>query len=242
MSKKELFWSIIDKLDLGDKRKDLEMRLLSYKEHNFIDLSELEIKYLPDQIFDGFDNLKHLSLGNNQLSSIDASLFKPLKNLVSLDLSYSLSPEDFDEDELFALEEDVFTNLTNLQLLDLSGNQIEFLPDGILDGLYNLEALNLSYNLLALLPISIGNCINLEELYLEANFLPIEFKEVFEDYLELQDFLAPFQQTWNLMNNPPETAGGNLLMDLESEDRTLSEDEMVINQELRKVFDNLDDI
>ena len=241
MSKKELFWSIMDKLDLGDKRKDLEKRLLSFKDHNFIDLSELEIKNLPDQIFEGFEKLKHLSLGNNQLSSINATIFAPLKSLVSLDLSYSLSPEEFDEDELFALEEDVFTNLTNLQLLDLSGNQIEFLPDGILDGLYNLEALNLSYNLLALLPISIGNCINLEELYIEANFLPIEFKEVIDDYLELQDFLAPFQQTWNLLNNPMDTTE-NFMLTLEDEDRSLTEGEMKINQELQKVFDNLEDI
>lgn len=206
-----------------------------------MDLSDLGIKKLPVHIFDGFENLKHLSLGNNQLSTINISLFKPLKNLVSLDLSYSMSPEDIEENAIFELEEKIFINLTNLQLLDLSGNQIEFLPDGILDGLYNLEALNLSYNLLALLPISIGNCINLEELYLEANFLPIEFKEVYDDYLDLQDFLAPFQQTWSLMNNPLDTSD-DFMMILEDEDRTLTDEEMIINKELQKVFDNLDDI
>ena len=103
------------------------------------------------------------------------------------------------------------------------------------------KALNLSYNLLALIPTSLGNCINLEELYIESNFLPIEFNEFYDDYLDLQEFLAPFQQTWIAMNNPIEDSD-SFAFNPDNMEPEVSEYEVFIDEEFKKAFSNIEDM
>ncbi|MCY3414230.1 MAG: leucine-rich repeat protein [Candidatus Heimdallarchaeota archaeon] len=197
------FAILFDILPLSEDQKViLTQREEDFISNNYLDLSDLGLTAIPETIFEQFAEIQHLNLSNNALEDIPPELFYPLYQLMSLDMSACISPTNLEEGEILSLPEKLFERQINLILLDLSGNQLEYLPDGFFDNLYNLEALNLSHNMLALLPMSIGNCINLEELYLEANFLPIEFKEVYADYLDVQDFLAPFSQAWQVMNNP----------------------------------------
>ncbi|MHA2250677.1 MAG: leucine-rich repeat domain-containing protein [Candidatus Kariarchaeaceae archaeon] len=65
---------------------------------------------------------------------------------------------------------DSIGNLTNLESLDLSDNQLTNLPESI-GNLTNLESLDLSSNLLTSLPKSIGNLVNLKSLNLSGNQL-----------------------------------------------------------------------
>src|SRR6266849_5387097 len=60
--------------------------------------------------------------------------------------------------------------LTNLQQLDLTGNQITLLPTS-LGNLIHLKKLYLDGNQITSLPEMLGNLIHLEEIHLDANRL-----------------------------------------------------------------------
>lgn len=67
--------------------------------------------------------------------------------------------------------------LTHLNKLDLSGNQIKGLPENI-GNLTNLKHLNLSHNQIATLPPSLGHLKNLKHLDLRNNNLSQKFSEI----------------------------------------------------------------
>ena len=70
--------------------------------------------------------------------------------------------------------------LSALQTLDLSDNQLTTLPESI-GKLTNLQELNLGYNQLTTLPESIGQLTNLQELYLyntQLTTLPPEIEKM----------------------------------------------------------------
>lgn len=161
-----------------------------------MDLSDLALTSLPDGIFDNFTQLRELDLSYNAFSVLPETIFRELTDLRRLDLSFTLDPTEFSADDPVSLPDNLLNSQSKLQFLNLSGNQLEVLPDVFFSKLYNLEVLDLSYNLLAILPSSIGTLVNLEELYLDGNFLPIEFGTEYTEYQELQEFLTPFQQEW----------------------------------------------
>ncbi len=230
----EEFNTIMNRLDINDENRDvLITRLVDYTENSHLDLSDLGLSSIPGDIFKDNETILHLNLSNNHFEKIPEELFQPLHQLLSLVMSYCMSPVSLNEDEPVTLPESIFKSQLNLLLLDLSGNQIEFLPDGIFDSLYNVETINLSYNLLALLPVSIGNAINLEELYLESNFFPIEFKDVYSDYIDVQDFIAPFSGAWAVMNNPIDMINEIGLNDADVEDTRMKSE---IADQLKNMF------
>lgn len=199
----EEFAQIIKELDLDKKRSNiLKSRKNTFIDDSLLDLSELDLNILPESLFNNRQYILHLNISNNNFKTLAEKIFNPLVDLISIDMSYCLPPGNLDVDELHTLPEYLLKNQVSLILLDISGNQLEFLPEAFFDKLYNIEAMNLSDNLLSLLPTSIGNCINLEELYLEGTNLPIEFEEIYSDYMAVQDFLSPFSQAWQVMNAP----------------------------------------
>jgi len=161
-----------------------------------LDLSDLGLTELPDGLFDNFIQLRELDLSYNSFTHFPENMFKELINLKRLNLSFMLDPTAFDEEDTVTLSDTLLSSQSQLEVLDLSGNQLEILPDTFFSKLYQLEVLDLSYNLLAVLPSSIGTLVNLEQLYLESNFLPIEFQTEYTTYQELQEFLTPFQQEY----------------------------------------------
>ncbi|XP_078359243.1 uncharacterized protein LOC144643772 [Oculina patagonica] len=68
------------------------------------------------------------------------------------------------------LPEEVFANLTNLEILDLSSNAITFFPDGVFSTLIDLKKLNLSANSIGFIPKGLfANLTNLHWLSLASN-------------------------------------------------------------------------
>lgn len=88
-------------------------------------------------------------------------------NLQKLDLSSRFFPS-----KLTSLPAGIFTGLTNLQKLDLSGNQLTSLPAGVFTGLTSLQDLCLVGNQLTTLPDSIFTGLtSLQKLHLDSNNL-----------------------------------------------------------------------
>ena len=127
----------------------------------FDDLGNLRVLYLdvnhlselPDDVFDDLANLFYLNLGNNGLSELPAGVFDELSNLVHLYLGFrwehsipdpAVYPENtLDEDDLSA---GVLGNLSQLQKLSLSDNNLSMLPYGLFTGLTSLTKVNLIGN------------------------------------------------------------------------------------------------
>ena len=69
----------------------------------------------------------------------------------------NLETLDVSGNALTALPDGVFSGLVNLETLDVSGNALTALPDGVFSGLVNLETLDVSGNALTALPASVFN-------------------------------------------------------------------------------------
>lgn len=205
--------------------------LIVYEDDEIVklDLSDLGLTTLPDGLFDNFTQLRELDLSYNAFPDLPEHLLRELTELRRINLSFMLNPSEYSEDEPVSLPEKFLRSQTKLQALDLSGNQLELLPDTIFSKLYNLESLDLSYNLLAILPSSIGTLVNLEKLYLESNFLPVEFGTEYTSYQQTQQFLTPFQQEYMATHEAVMTTELDPSKDL-------------VEEELKKAFAALEDL
>lgn len=76
---------------------------------NYLSLAQNELETLEPSLFEGL-NLKELNLNNNKLNSLDASLFKSMKNIETLNLLGN---------ELNYLDKDMFFDLKDLKILVL---------------------------------------------------------------------------------------------------------------------------
>jgi len=97
-------------------------------------LSDRGLTHLPDDIFDGFTNLKELYSSGNELTKIPDSI----GNLTNLKILW------LNRNELTKLPDSI-GNLTNLEILWLDQNELTKLPDSI-GNLTNLEILWLDEN------------------------------------------------------------------------------------------------
>ena len=81
---------------------------------------------------------------------------------------HSVTVIDLRDKGLTLIPQELIEYCPNLQRLDLSGNQIQFIPDAI-GNLVNLQELNLSVNQIKVIPNAIGNLVNLQRLCLRLN-------------------------------------------------------------------------
>lgn len=152
-------------------------------------LSNSHIQSLGENVFNisntSWNEMQKLNLSHNELVSVRAQDFKLSKlqtldfsfnNLSSLgNLSYNLpSLKEFylNNNNISAIQHDIFEKLTNLQILNLAYNKINSLDSHSFTNLQKLEKLYLSNNLLRYLrerPFQYLN--NLNEIHLENNNL-----------------------------------------------------------------------
>ena len=148
-----------------------------------LDLRSMHLKHLPDEIFDGFTNLKYLNFDDNQLTELPNSIGN-LTNLAYLSLNHN---------QLTELPDSI-GNLTSLKTLWLHNNQLTELPEWI-GNLTTLEKLWLNYNQLTALPDSIGNLTNLKILDLPNNQLT-ELPEWIGNLTNLEKLLL-YRNPWS---------------------------------------------
>ena len=94
-------------------------------------------KQIAPKAFEGLDRLKILNLSNNELTSIQTSVFTQFRRLVELDLSYN---------NIFQMEHDAFTGFLSLNHLNLMGNHLSSFNESYLFELKNLTRLNVKQN------------------------------------------------------------------------------------------------
>lgn len=135
-----------------------------------LDLSDLDLKYIPPEIFN-LTHLVELNLSNNQLLELP----KSLNRLTKLQL-LNLNGNDLKE------LNDNISSMVHLRQLYVSGNQLQFVPNFI-RSLNYLQLLDLSYNELDALPDSVKSLTQLESLDLSGN----RFEDFPEEILQLQE-------------------------------------------------------
>lgn len=162
------------------------------------------LKKLPSDLFEERRYINLLSLKDNELNTLPKDIFWTLRdNLFTLDLS---------NNKISYLENELFRYSSGLRILDLSGNLLTKITDGMFIGLYlrelnvesnnvdfienkalgnlkHLEIARFSHNRLAfnatLLNSPFQNCSHLRELYLGYN----NISKVFDDFVLNKRFL-----------------------------------------------------
>lgn len=140
-----------------------------------IDLSNNNLKELPEKIFQNtlnlttivinrnlikrfrpytfrnLEKLKILVLSRNKLENIDPHLFEHLASLIILNL---------DNNHLTKLSSQIFFTLNNIENLSFAGNKLENLPKDIFVGLKKLVVLSMKNNRFKSLPNDIWSDLN----------------------------------------------------------------------------------
>lgn len=120
------------------------------------------VHFLPQKLGLFFKNLKNLTITNTKIRKVDENSLKNLKNLVALSLADNLISE---------IHQDAFIDLKRLESLDLSGNQIREISN-IFSQVYNLNQLNLEGNQIVVLDWHVFDAMgNLQDLNLRRNAL-----------------------------------------------------------------------
>jgi len=135
--------------------------LIKFKndEIDMINLSDCNVKIIPENLIDVIKEVKHINLDYNSSIRFNSAL-KKLKLLDYLSIRSS---------EIKTFPESI-TKISNLRILDLSDNDLEKLPSSI-SKLRNLKELILEENNFDNFPKDICNLENLEILDLSANNL-----------------------------------------------------------------------
>lgn len=163
------------------KEKGVFKELTNLQELN---LSSTHLIHFPPFLKD-LSSLQKLNLSSNHISNDDSKTLPKLINLQELDLSsnklFSFDSSEYLSDPL------ILKNLTKLENLNLSFNDLNNLGKDAFSNLNNLQKLNLSHNNLTALDKSqFKGLTNLKELLLGVNSLETLDKELFVGLNKLQ--------------------------------------------------------
>jgi len=154
-----------------------------------VDVSHNQITSIPSEKIE-YPKCKSLSIKGNRLQKFPTAV-SDVKTLEKLDLS---------ENKIKSVEDDAFDGLENLIELDLSFNELTYLPTS-LGKLSKLKRLNLSGNKIRSLPKEFENLTSLEFLDFEGNPIgrvPVEITSqgvsgIINYYLSLGDSVQLFE-------------------------------------------------
>lgn len=138
-----------------------------------LSLSSNHLQELGSHVFKNLPSLRQLDLSNNELENVSPLLFQVAPSLSSPLLELNLSSSLYNL-SMITLLADALQNggLRNLQKLDLSGNNLLYVPDGIFSSMPNLKHLDLSNNsLLSFQDGVFANLSHLQTLDLRQNSL-----------------------------------------------------------------------
>lgn len=181
-------------IDVVTQFPNLDIRILSFKNNkirkiearafrNLTLLERLDLSYnrltyeaLRPNVFEGkfdahvyepLENLKWLSLANNEIHSLDSDLFEHFPQLETLILSNNAF-RVIDPHTATAI-----STIVQLTTLDMSRMELKNLPDYIFNAPHKLKSLNLTGNLFEKLPSAIEHAINLVEFNFDDN--PVKY-------------------------------------------------------------------
>ena len=148
-----------------------------------INLSQNNVIFLYEDVFNGMENVVCLNLSYNYASqALKGGLFSHLKNLVYLDMSYNRI-------DLYYRE--AFTELNRtLKVLDLSHNEYHFVMKGMghrfefIHSLSNLEVLNMANNGIGMLIDPRLSSNSVKYMYFSGNRLDIMWEKEGQTYIQ----------------------------------------------------------
>lgn len=126
-------------------------------------LDENQLTSLPAGLFRGVNRLERLVLAGNQLGTLPEALFQGVDGLEILELQ---------DNRLTELPVVLFRSMRGLENVDinLDGNRLETLPEGIFDGLH-VGDLSMDDNRFRTLPDNVFRGLNAINIYLQDNQL-----------------------------------------------------------------------
>lgn len=154
-----------------------------------VDLSYNQLALIPAEKID-YPKCKDLSIKGNRLQTFPSAVSD----------SYTLEKLDLSENKISIIDDDAFNGLENLVELDLSFNELKYLPTSI-GKLKKLKRLNLSGNKISSLPKEFENLTSLEFLDFDNNPIervPVEISSqgvsgIINYYLSLGDNVQLFE-------------------------------------------------
>ncbi|XP_052765949.1 protein toll-like [Mya arenaria] len=141
----------------------------------FLSLENNKIKIIPQDVFNATSkSLQGIRLSSNFITEIDIeksfrnlsliSLFLESNKIQNVSGTFRIFPDIFEihlnDNKIRKLPQDAFTNLTNLQILDLGNNKLNSVPSSLFSGLTSLKRLNMSDNNIETLPEGIFQDLN----------------------------------------------------------------------------------
>ena len=146
---------------------------------NYLDLSCNRINTINSGVFDELDSLYDLSLLANQIQEIPANAF--------VGVSSNLTRLNLEGNWISTMNADSFNGLPNLEVLYLGYNRLVTLPAGVFSQLSNLYVLDITYNQIEKIhPDAFKGAGNLMEITLDYNELSELESGVFDDLVNLQ--------------------------------------------------------
>ena len=189
---------------------NLNLDLLTSLDLSFNSIQDLAI----DRLITNKNLIGKISLNNNKLTKVSASLFRKLSQILSLSLefneisciepfafynSYLLEKINLSNNNLSTLNQGTFEGLFQAKYLDLSSNYLEHIQSHLFEDLFNLVYLNLNSNKLRLIEnFSFKNLNVLRILILQFNF-DVTLEN--QSFIGLTEIRKLYLSSRNLINN-----------------------------------------
>ncbi|WP_312074957.1 COR domain-containing protein [Chryseobacterium sp.] len=193
--------------------KELPTIVFTIENIKYFNLSDNQIREIRGHYFRNLIDIEKVDISYNQISSLPTEKieYPKCKNLsikgnklekfpTSLSDAYTLEKLDLSENKISSIDDDAFDNLENLIELDLSFNDLSYLPTSI-GNLKKLKRLILSGNKIKSLPKEFENLTSLEFLDFDGNPIgrvPLEISSqgvsgIINYYLSLGDNAQLFE-------------------------------------------------
>lgn len=160
----------------GSKQLSVQQRFLEYLSvGHILSFDKKQNKLITERM----NQLKELDFSDNIINSLEANVFECMGNLEKLTLRNT---------RLKKLENGCFTNLSYLNHLNLSENQLNYIDSTIFDvDLHNITVLNMNSNNFEMIEDELFvNLCNLKELYLSKNNIKFIGSESFKPLKNLE--------------------------------------------------------
>lgn len=193
--------------------KELPTIVFTIENIKYLNLSDNQIREIKGHYFSNLLDIEKVDLSYNQISSLPVEKieYPKCKSLnikgnklekfpTAISDAYTLEKLDLSENKIGSIDDDAFDNLENLIELDLSFNELNYLPTSI-GKLTKLKRLNLSGNKISSLPKEFENLTSLEFLDFDSNPIgrvPVEISSqgvsgIINYYLSLGDNVQLFE-------------------------------------------------
>ncbi|XP_052070760.1 toll-like receptor 4 isoform X3 [Mytilus californianus] len=173
----------------------IPIRFMNISSLSFLDLSNFRMKYFPEVLFNGKNNLRY-----TDLSGIDSTLYSGRKSIPFLQKTYTLILKQARLGLTFKRGKKIFNLVPSVTKLDISYNHLWFVPNDAFNSNKNLCILNMGYNLFSEIPIAVMTLSKLSHLTLVHNSLQT-INSTFRDWFDMQNKRLKTKLRLNLVGN-----------------------------------------